>query len=727
MEKYFAAREAREVVAHLEGARVDWYTNMARRGTKDRMRRSHNLYYGNHFGGRGTTDASAIVRTGAQGEIAAFAINHYRNLIKHTLALTCNQKPAFDARAINTDYDSIQQARTANNILDFDYKDKQLGALLKKSAEMSQVYGKGFYWSMWDTFKGKPYSVKHVTDENDQAVMGEDGQPQKQIVYEGDIEDQVPSPYDVFTDQGLEDWRMNEWAEVRLYENRYNLIAKYPKLADVIEGLPTKNEIDPLYRLSLSSFDSETDQVPKYYFVHKRTLAMPNGRLVIYNNPDCIFYDGPVPPPYDQMLPVLRIVPGEIFGSTDGYSDAFDLHGIQEAINVLMSVGFTNLQANGVQKIWIPEGSNVSTTALSKGLAIIRSAPNAKPEPLQLTANPADLYNALNFLVKSAETVSGINSVSRGDPEHSLKSGIALAYVQAMAAQYTSAFQESWANLCEGGATLRVKTYKEYATTKRMFAIAGKRGKGGLASFSKDSLSNIDRVVVDMGNPLTKTLGGRIEVADNLMEKGVFKTPQDYMAFLESGQLDAMTEDVYDQIANIHQENEMLMDGKPIQAISGDMHLLHAQKHYALIANPEVRNNAPIVKAVIEHIQQHIDLKKNEDPIFSMISGEPPLPQPPPPPGPPGPGGPGGGPGGPPMGPPPGGPMPPHPPGPMGPPPPHGAPPAGPHPAHLHPGKPLGPMMQPEGALPHIPRLPANLQPGANGPMPPMPGGLPPR
>lgn len=707
--KYWAAEDAREVVGHLDLGKGSWLGNVSRQGLRDRWRKSYNLYFGKHFDNQFSSNASAMMRTGAKGELAAFAVNHYRNLIKHTLALTVNQKPAFDVRAINTDYDSLQQSRLGNNILEYDYKQKQLGYLLKQAAERAQVFGKGFFTTMWNRHRGRTYATKDVTDESGQPMLDEDGQAKKELVYEGDLDDRVPNVFDVYCDQGLEDWNQNNWADVRLYDNKYDLAATYPKFADKIVALPVKTELDVMKGFIFNHYDVSTDLTPVYHFIHKRTPALPNGRYIVYCDQDTILFDGPAPPPYDTTLPVFRIVPGEIFGTTEGWSDAFDLQGIQEALDILFSIQFTNIQANGVQKIWAPEGCNLSATQLSKGLALLRSPAGMKPEPLQLTANPQDIIPALNLLIKQAETVSGINSVARGDPEHSLKSGIALAYVQAMASQYTSAFQESWSKLCEESATFRLKLYKEYASTERMIAVGGKRNRGAMTSFTKDKLARIDRVVVDMGNPLTKTLAGRIEVADDLMQKNQFKTPQDYLTFIETGNFEALSEDALDAEMSIRMENDYLIDGKPVKAIMGDPHILHAQKHFALISNPEVRLNAPIVQAVLAHIQEHIQLKKTEDPAFSMISGEPPLPPPPAPPqGPPGPP-----PGAPPMGP---GPAPG--PGPMGPPQPHPpAPHPGPHPPIPHApehgaGGNLSSLMQPPTAgLGHIPRLPANLQP----------------
>jgi hypothetical protein len=688
VKEYFATRSAREVIAELEGGRADYYTNLARRGLRAKWKRSNDLYYGNHMGSA-VSGASGIQRAGSKGELAVFSINHYRNLIRHTLALTTDQKPAFDVRAINSDPSALDEARLGSQILESDYKFKHLGSRLKTAAEMSQVYAKGFFCPLWSKSRGKPYGVKNPVDKEGMPVLNDDGIPVDQLVYEGDIEDSVPGPFDVYVDQGLEEWEKKSWVDIRLYENKYDLAAIYPALKDELVSLPGKGDMDIIKGNIFNNFDIKTDLTPVYYFFHKATPSLPSGRMLVYCNEDVILYDGPAPKPYNEILPIFRIAPGEIFGSTEGWSDAFDLHGIQEAIDVLVSIGFTNTQANGVQKLWVPEGCNLSASTLSKGLAIIRTPQGMKPEPLQLTANPGDLYNQLNFLIKQAEVTSGINSVARGDPDHSLKSGIALAYVEAMAARYTSPFQESWAKLNEEVASFRIMLYQQFASNERMIDLTGKRNSAPVANFSKDKIQRIRRVVVDMGNPITKNMSGRMEIAQQLKDMGLFQTGQDFMTFLESGNFETMTEDLYDHMSNIRLENDELMSGRPVQAVMGDKHMLHAQKHLALIANPSIRMNAAYTQLVLQHVQQHIDMKQQEPPVMSIISGEPPLPPPPPPPG---------------MQGPPGGP----PPGPPGPP--QGPPPSGKG------GDGMAQIFQQDPQVEHIPRLPDKLQPGGPAP-----------
>lgn len=696
---YFASEKPEDVVSTLQDRHNEW--NTINSGLAKKWRRSFQLYYDRHFAKDANFSEAEIVRLGDKGEVTAFSVNHYRNLIRHTLVMTTEEKPAPNVKALNSDTESLRQSRLGRQILDDYLEEKRTLRKPKKAAEMSQVFGKGFTFLLWEPSKGRAYSKETVTDESGQPVLDKDsGKPVEKVIHEGDIGVYTPSVYDVFVDPGLEDWDDLEWADVRLFKNKFNLAKQFPKLSDQILALKTKNELDGMRGITGTNF-KDSSLVPIFYFIHKRTPAMPNGRLIIYCDKDCVLYDGPTP--YDDLIPLYRICPGEMFGTTEGYSDAFGLMGMQEAIDILMSTAFTNQQANGIQKIWLPEGGNVTVQQLSKALAVVRGKQGFKPEPLQLTATAKEIFEFIPMIQKGMETIYGQNAVSRGDPEAMGKdaSGIAIAYMQAMAAKYASAFQASWAEHLEDVCWCILWMLQKFASTERLVQLSGKDNRNYITSFTKEDLSQLRGVGIELGNPMTKTIGGRITIADTLMDKGMVKTPQEYFTVLETGSLEPATRATESELALIHKENDLLMDGKPVQAAVGDSHLLHMQEHLPVIKDPELRMRASqgdkaaiaIIQNTTSHIMDHNQQYHTQDPIWSQIVGEPPAPPPPAPPGPPG-------------APPPAGP-------PQGPPPP---PNAGPHPMPPHhgpKGAPMGPAMQPPPPVGNIPRLPPNLQPAA--------------
>lgn len=629
--QYFASQDAKELSHDLEGRFDGFLGRIGSDGVRTRWLKSAQLYFGQHFNTSDFND-SAIKKGGKEGELQLLTVNHYRNLIKHILIMATNQRPSFDVRAINSDLKSLQQAKLGNNILDSYLKEKRLSRYLKTAAEQALVFGKGFVKITWEPSLGRPHTVDRQVDELTGEVTSE------RMIYEGDVDVSTPSPFDVYVDPTQEDWNKCEWILIRSFRNKYSLASRYVDLKNEIEELPTKEELDGRIYQSLLHVD-ETSDVPIYEFYHKRTDALPNGRYMLFCNGDTVLYDGPIP---YKSLPVYRITPGEIFGTTEGYTDAFDLMALQEAINVLSSTIFSNQNAFGIQNVLVPEGCNLSVEQITESLAVLKYNPQAgKPEPLQLTSTPPEIFQFLNLLERTAETLSGVNSVSRGNPESSLKSGVALGLIQSMAVQYASGFQQSWAELLEDCGSSILDLLKTFATTERMVAMAGKHNRGNMAHFTKDDLQNVDRVIVELGNPMSRTTAGRVQIADNLLEKGLIKTPQEYLTVLNSGQLDPLTEAAEAELALIRKENEELMDGRPVQALILDSHVLHMQEHKALLANPQVRNESQIVSQVLAHIQEHMGLYKNQDPLMSMISGEPPAPQPPPMLPPPPPAGPG--------------------------------------------------------------------------------------
>lgn len=635
---YFANLPTGELIPKL-GERIKDFGKYAENtGLRRKWQRCYELYYGKHlgeWGGRSTH----IVRDGDQGEITAFGVNYFRNLVKHSLSMTTAQKPSYDPRAKNTDLKSLQQARLANNILDAYMTEKRMGRHMMSAAERSMVLSKGFVYMTWEPSLGRPYTV--------QTVEGKDGEQVEKVVCEGDVAIRAKSPYDVFYDFKLREWTQVKWVVVREWENKWDLIARYPDKAEQIEKLSDKDELD-IYNLihfarPHEDFSKDTDLIPVYHFYHLRTDAVPNGRHVKFLNGNIDLYDGPIP--YKKRLPIFRITPGEEFETAEGYTDALDIIVLQEAINVLFSTAFTNQQAFGMQVIWLPDGCEVAPTQIGKGLAVLKGGPpGSQPVPLQLVNTPGEIFKNIDMLTKAQQLLMGLNSVVVGDPEHSLKSGAALGRIQAMAIQYASNFQKSWAELQEDVGTFLLELLQDFAKTERMVSLAGKHNKGAMVSFTGDDLDMIERVAVDLGNPLQHTAAGRLDMADALLAKGGIN-PKQYIEVATTGNLEAETEGYQSQRELIRKENECLMEGKPVRGLVGDAHTLHAQEHLTVINDPQLREMAAagdqtaakVLQATLAHIQEHQQLSMTQDPFFAAIAGEP---MPPPPPMPPGPGGP---------------------------------------------------------------------------------------
>lgn len=620
MKEYFAAMDSARLAAQISSKVSGYSTYLEASGLKKRWAKSFNLYYGKHFNVGNMGSGDGIRQGGKDGELSLLSLNHFRNLMKHILVMTTSQKPSFDTQAVNSDADSLQQARLGNNILNYYVKEKRMGRYIKTATEQSLVFGKGFVMPTWEPSLGKPYTVEQ------QEV---DGEIKEKVIYEGDIELACLDPYSVILDQSEQDFTKIQYFTAILYKNRYDLAARYPEHEQSILSVESKADLDNKSSITSNENFSDTALIPVYAFYHKKTEAMKNGRYMLSLSDDTVLYDGPIP--YNR-LPLFRIVPGEIWGTTEGYTDAFDLIGVQEAMNSLISSAFSNNTAFGVQNVLVPEGCNLTAEHLSNNLTFLKyNAQVGKPEPLQLTATPAELYNLFSLLERTGETLSGVNSVARGNPETSLKSGVALGLVQSMAIQFSSGIQQSWAELNEDVGSFILELLQTFAQTERMISIAGKSNRGQMTAFTGKDLNKIQRVTVELGNPMARTTAGRTEIADNLLQKGLVKNAQEYLTVIETGQLEPLTKSTDAELGLIHMENEKLLEGKPVRAIITDTHQLHVQEHMANLSDPDVRNNPQLTEVTLNHVMEHIDLARNMDPFIAQMTGQP---VPPPPPSP---------------------------------------------------------------------------------------------
>lgn len=606
--RYFAAKEGKETANIVLDKANKWFTGLDTNGYLDTLRSMYAAYYGAYYSDGG--NANSISFGGEQGELVNMAVNHLRNLGEHMLTIITSVRPKMQARAVNTDYKSIIQTQLANGILDYYMREKRLEYYIKTACEMAIVLGSGYVKVEWNSTSGEV----HDFDED-----------LKTEIREGEIEFSNLSPLDVFFDLSREDQK-HDWITCRSWKNRFDVAAKFPEFAEEIKGLQTKSQIENFYMDAF--YGDDTDLIPVYEFYHRRTESMPNGRYLLFCSSDVVLLDSPMP---YRNLPIYRIAPSNILGTPFGYSPLFNILPMQDAVNSMYSAVLTNNTAFAVQSVIVPKGSEINVSEISSGMSFIEvDERNGQIRPLQLTQTPKETFDFIQMLEKAMETISGINSVARGNPDPNLRSGNALALVQSMSLQFMSGLQQSYVALVEDLGTGIVNILKDYADTPRIVAITGKTNRTYMKEFVGDDLNSVSRVIVDVGNPISGTTAGRVEMAEQLLQMGLIKNPQEYITVINTGNLDMMTEDATRQINLIKNENERIINGEDVIAIFTDTHKLHVQEHSSVLSDPEMRFDPELVKRTLDHINEHLELLNgsslNPKPIsmndYLTINGE---------------------------------------------------------------------------------------------------------
>lgn len=593
---YFANLTVDEIGGELQKKVDDYYQYVRINGMLDLWRKSYRQYFraGYHLGD--------TVRGGEAGEYSFLFVNHFRSILQAILSITVSQRPTYDARAVNNDYSSQAQTKLAQGLLDYYMREKRLERYVAEAVEFAIWSGEGYLVLNWDIALGREYGV------------GQNNQPIK----EGDIKFMSCSGIDVIRHPYLRKFEERQWLIIREFVNKYELAKRYPDFeTDIINSEMftgnLKNDFLDFYRIT------DSDLVPFYRFYHDKTQSVPNGRYSEFIEGGTVVFDSDLPYP---EIPIYTLHPGSIYASPFGYSVAFDMLPIQRAVDGLASTIQTNQEAFGVQNVLVPKGSNLDVEELSGGLNIVQyDAKMGKPEPMNLTATPVEIFNRYKELINEMESISGINSVVRGNPEASLKSGAALALVASQAIQFLQLTQQRYVQLLEDSGTAIISMLKQYATVPRVATIVGKMNTPYMKEFKGDDLENVNRVIVDMGNPLSKTTAGKIQIADTLLQYGFVRNPDMYFSVLQNGRLDSIQDPIQRQLMLIAQENEQMSDGNNPPVLVTDNHAMHIQEHKQLLDSPEARNNPELVMVVLAHIQEHINQMRIGDPDLFAILG----------------------------------------------------------------------------------------------------------
>ena len=602
---YFAKKDVKEIGPCLFERIEQYYRSILTTQRIALWRDIYKQYYSGYYSG------GSIETVGKKRNKRKISVNHFRNILQHIQILTTNQRPAFEPRAVNSDYKTYAQVILAKSLLS-DYYMSQAGLedYFNTCIEHGVVMGEGWLYLEWDENIGA-------------EKIGKGGEK----YHVGDLLFRAFSPLDVVRDVTKPKLEEHDWFILRRTINKYELASKYPDWEKEILDQPpywtSGNDRDLVILERDTTTASNSDEITLYTFLHKRTTACPDGRMVHLCADNVIPFDGPLP--YNDF-PLVPLIPETQKGCPFGYSVSFDMLPIQKAYDVIESSILTNQMAFGVQSIKSEKGAGVSVTEISEGLNLLEYNDGLKgPEPINFTATPAEIFTHKNELVQEMESISGVNSVARGQPESSLRSGAALALIHSTALQFNKGLQRAYIRMLEDTGTAIINILKRYADTGRVAAIAGISNRSYLKEFSGDDLNDIDRVIVDVGNPVTRTTAGKVNMAEMLAERGLIRSIEQFKQVLETGDARPVTEGETAENMLVKSENERLSNGEYILVVDVENHKLHINEHKVVLASPEAKDQKEVVEATLDHIYQHLQSLATAPPDLLMLLGQQPI------------------------------------------------------------------------------------------------------
>jgi hypothetical protein len=595
MNQYYRFSVTIDKIAREIESTFDEYQNfLYRSGYLDRIRTSYQRYYNLD------QEGAYRVEKSEDGSITRVTVNHFKNLVKRLHILVTQSKLAFLARARNSDTKSQMEADLAKGILEYYGDEKALNGILSKAVEVALVCMEAFLHTPWNLNKG--YEL--TADEEGRTIRT------------GDQDFEVFTCLDVARNLQVAD---TDYYIVRSRQNKWDLAALHPEFADAICASTVYQGTLDQYRLRPIIAHEESDLVDVFILYHRDTPALPDGRYTVVCNGQ-VLADGVLG---YKRPPVFRLSAGDVIDTIYGDSPALDLLSLQEVINALTTAVVSNNMNHAQQNIWSPD-PNLSVKQLAHGQNLVTSS--VKPEALQLTASAGETYKLIDNLSNQMQLLSGLNATARGQPEASLKSGNSLALMLAQAIQFVSDLQKNYQQLASDVGTCIVNNMQRFAKGPMLVTIGGSSRKSYTREFQRHEIMNIDRVSVDLGNPLGQTVAGRYEMVQGWRQSGSI-TPRQEIEFLKTGQIDSLIEDEFRDAILVREENDELKAGRNPPVLMTDDHRYHVIEHNKLLSDPEAREDLQLIKAVTHHMQEHIMAEQSMDPALrAMLTGQP-LPQ----------------------------------------------------------------------------------------------------
>lgn len=619
--KYKFSGDAGEACRYVEGYWGANITSNLAGSLYQNWIKSFRYYYGYMYDGM--SNNSGLSSLGENLEFIGYTINHFRNIIKNTLGILFQNKIEFDAIAESQDIEVSHAAEIANDLLEHFFYNMGFMDEAYRAAEQGMIFGTSFLEVFWETNK-------------ELIGMDKEGFP----VYKGGPALKAFTPLDIRLEPFLEKYSEQNWITCRTFINRFDLLEEYPEFEKEILSCPAIRDVqlaDP-YLLN----NDEIIWLKVIY--HVSTPALPVGRVIKYINVDSIlddtFNEDPTlrteNPYISKMMrtgnPFVCFRPDVRYGSAFGHTVAFDLLPLQEQLNLINSMKASMLSAFGTQNIVGFRGTNFDYTEIGNGLRIFEvdfkeGLPNGGiPQPLNLLSINPSVIDEEDRVIKNMETISGVNSAIRGNPQQGIEAASAIALLTSQALNYNTTLEKSFTGMCEEIATRLIQLCAKFMPTENVLNIIGKNKKYYIKDFKAENLKYIKQVRISSGNYLSKTLSGRLTMADQLLNSNQI-TPSTYMEVVNTGQIKntidekASTEDL------IRYENQQMQEGKIPEVDLTHNHIIHIEEHKDLLNIPEILADPNLANCVRQHMQKHMQyfvvLGQDNPQLLAMITDSP--------------------------------------------------------------------------------------------------------
>jgi len=535
--------------------------------------------------------------------------------IRKSLAKRTKNRPISYVEPSTQEQEDTDAARIGTKVLTyFQHDDRlELDMLDEELLLWGDLCGNGYYWLRWN-----PTLKAFLT------IPTKDGGYQKKEAQVGDLEVEVPTPFEIVSDV------FGRWVvRSQLLPIDY-LEEVYPDMAGKIKPAEEKVAGSHFEKKLLSLIGSElgakdynkagTSKVALHVeYYHIATTKKPEGHKVVLlgkqlaTEPDQENIYG--------FLPCVRFSP-EMLPGIKNYGTSCMPHILapQKSFNQARSLIKENRKLLVRPKIMIPESASLKETSFTSeaGEKIVYAGAKApeylRPPEITTQGTEKDMDRDLQAI----DDCTAQHEPTRGMVPPGVKSGVGLAFLveqdDTMLAPTTRRFELAKAKCGKKMLIIVQKMYKE----ERLLKIVGTDKTIESLRFKGSTIKdNTDvKVVPDSALPRSRT-ARRMEVMEYYKE-GLFGDPRHpttrkkVLKLLEFGSVTEMFEEENIDIKVQENENEMMRSGTPIMVQIYDNHEVHLQVIDKFVKGDDFKLLDPGIQSLfMQHRGLHIQAASN--------------------------------------------------------------------------------------------------------------------
>jgi hypothetical protein len=453
-------------------------------------------------------------------------INHLSDFVTQWCSRLTRYRPAVAIYPANSEQEDADDAKIAKDVLDYIWYSQRIDEVLQEYVRSLKIFGEAHLFILWNPTKGDvhPDWIQAKTqgrpvpilDSKGLPVKNEKGEPMNmdKTVHVGEIEYLVEPPWHVF-DQPCRNRRNIEWTIRWHLEDIEYLRAKYPDKAEKIRSDMDINHLYTGYRLDVARLKN---QVVVYDLYQRSTEFMEKGRYirrlkgVVLENTDLPYEHG--------QIPRLYLADIEVPDQIRGMSFFQQLFPLQHQINAVASLIYKSLVLYAHPKLVIQDGSCDMQQLLNESTVVSYSG-GVPPNLLTQSAIAPELFSYLDKLEQTAEKLSGIFTMSRGEAPSGVRAAKALRVLEEQEDKraYITAIKYNNVALVDNARmSLSVAGTFYDDSDGRLARIVGKDNEYKIRQFQSANLSKPYDIRIENTTALSQSPAARIDEITELMQ-----------------------------------------------------------------------------------------------------------------------------------------------------------------------------------------------------------------